>query len=128
MERAELVRLYPRLFHMAEPDAWPQILRHGLRSTSALLDLFEVSEPDRTRLLSEHRRQGVSARAPTCTAESPCATRSRSTQPSSPHVWTATRRCRVPPDAQRASVLLASGGALERLLAARAPTETGSTS
>ena len=39
----ELAGKYPLLFHMAELGSWPSIERHGLRSTSMLLDLFEVS-------------------------------------------------------------------------------------
>ena len=35
---------------MAEPDALPSILRHGLLSTSALLDLFEVETERRISL------------------------------------------------------------------------------
>jgi uncharacterized protein DUF7002 len=42
MDVAELVETCPRLFHMAEPGSWAGIQRHGLLSTSALLDLFEV--------------------------------------------------------------------------------------
>jgi hypothetical protein len=60
VELDELVRLYPRLYHMAAPDAWPQIVRHGLLSTEALLDRFEVAEPQRTELLT--RRRGVSVK------------------------------------------------------------------
>lgn len=36
----ELAAAYPRLYHMAEADAWPSISVHGLRSTTALLDLY----------------------------------------------------------------------------------------
>ena len=34
---------------MAEAAAWPSIQRHGLLSTSALLDLYEVTEAERSR-------------------------------------------------------------------------------
>lgn len=50
-----LVRDYPRLYHMAEDGSWPSIRQHGLLSTRALLDLFAVKEPRRTRLLRERR-------------------------------------------------------------------------
>ena len=50
---------YPRLFHVAEAGAWPSIRRHGLRSTSALLDLFEVDGPKRERLEAAHRPESV---------------------------------------------------------------------
>lgn len=52
---AELVATYPRIFHMAEASAWDGIQRHGLLSTSALVDLFETPEPRRSRLLMERR-------------------------------------------------------------------------
>lgn len=39
---AEFSTRFPRLFHMAEAAAWPLIQRHGLLSTQALLDLFEI--------------------------------------------------------------------------------------
>jgi hypothetical protein len=32
---------------MAEAGSWPSIKRHGLLSTTALLDLFEIPAPDR---------------------------------------------------------------------------------
>jgi hypothetical protein len=59
VEVDELVRLYPRLYHMAAPDAWPQIVRHGLLSTEALLARFEVTEPLRTELLTRRRPASV---------------------------------------------------------------------
>jgi hypothetical protein len=64
VERDELVRLYPRLYHMAAPDAWPQIVRHGLLSTDALLNLFEVAEPQRTELLTRRRAASVTISHP----------------------------------------------------------------
>lgn len=51
----ELVRHYPKLFHMAEAGSWPSIRRHGLLSTSALLDLFGVRGSERNRLESRRR-------------------------------------------------------------------------
>jgi hypothetical protein len=50
---------YPRLYHMAEAGSWPSIEQHGLRSTSALLDLFEVTGPGRERLESQQRHESV---------------------------------------------------------------------
>lgn len=64
MDRAELVRLYPRLFHMAEANAWDGIVRHGLLSTAALLDLYEVKDPTRSELLTRRRAEGVTLRHP----------------------------------------------------------------
>ena len=56
----ELVSKYPRLFHMAESGTWERIQEHGLLSTTALLDLFEVEEPKRSRIESKWRRQSES--------------------------------------------------------------------
>ena len=56
----QLISKYPLLFHMAEPGAWENIREHGLLSTTALLDLYEVKEPKRSRLKSEWRRQSES--------------------------------------------------------------------
>ena len=44
---------------MAECGSWSSIKRHGLRSTSALLDLFEIEGPERRRIESEWRRNSV---------------------------------------------------------------------
>jgi len=54
----ELAQLYPRLYHMAEADSWESIVRCGLLSTSALLDLFEVNGEERRNI--ELRRRGES--------------------------------------------------------------------
>jgi hypothetical protein len=64
VEVDELVRLYPRLYHMAAPDAWPQIARHGLLSTEALLDRFEVAAPQRTEVLTRRRAVSVTISHP----------------------------------------------------------------
>jgi len=61
----ELIGTYPRLFHMAEAGAWAGIQRHGLLSTSALLDLFEVSGERRTTLESSRRPASVTLTHPT---------------------------------------------------------------
>jgi len=55
----ELIKYYPCLYHMAEDGSWPSITRHGLLSTERLVDLFEVPEPQRTMLLSQHRPECV---------------------------------------------------------------------
>jgi hypothetical protein len=39
----ELAKLYPRLYHMAEPDSWESICKYGLLSTSSLLTLFGIN-------------------------------------------------------------------------------------
>ena len=46
----QLTEHYPFVYHMAERDALPQLLRHGLLSTSAILDLFGVQGEDRYAL------------------------------------------------------------------------------
>jgi len=65
MDADELARLYPIVYHMAEPDAWEAIQRHGLLSTTALLDLFEVPLPERDELETSRRAQGVLLTHPT---------------------------------------------------------------
>src|SRR5487761_778376 len=50
-----LVQYYPRLYHMAHEGAWPSIERHGLLSTTALLDLFEIDGARREQLESSRR-------------------------------------------------------------------------
>lgn len=64
MSAAELCERYPVLYHMASFGSWPMVARHGLLSTSALLDLFEVPEPRRTELLTTQRRQSVTITHP----------------------------------------------------------------
>src|SRR5689334_13986459 len=55
---------YPRLYHMAEAGVWPSIERHGLLSTTALLDLFEVNGNQRRAIQSEHRPESVTITHP----------------------------------------------------------------
>jgi hypothetical protein len=55
----EFVETYPRVFHMAEAGTWPQIQRHGLLSTTALLDLFEVEGSERLAIESTRRPEMV---------------------------------------------------------------------
>lgn len=59
-----LVDLHPRLYHMASDGSWPSIQRHGLLSTSALLDLFEIVGEERDALESRHRPETVPIRHP----------------------------------------------------------------
>lgn len=51
----QFIALYPRLYHMAQAGSWPSIKRHGLLSTSALLDRFEVNGDERQAIESKHR-------------------------------------------------------------------------
>ncbi|MCC6953594.1 MAG: hypothetical protein IT290_05710 [Deltaproteobacteria bacterium] len=60
-----LVQLYPRLFHMAHEGAWPSIKRHGLLSTTALLDLFGVNGARREHLESARRSKSAEITHPT---------------------------------------------------------------
>ncbi len=55
----ELARRFPTLWHVAHPGAWPSIQQRGLISTEQLVDLFEVADPDRNRILTERRRRPV---------------------------------------------------------------------
>ena len=55
----EFCAAYPRLYHMAEAAAWPSIQQHGLLSTSALLDLYEIAEPERSRIERQRRPDAV---------------------------------------------------------------------
>lgn len=54
-----LAQWYPRLYHMAEANSWDSIRRHGLLSTTALLDLFEITGPERQLVESTHRPRSV---------------------------------------------------------------------
>ena len=55
---------YPRLYHMADAAAWPSIRRHGLLSTSALLDLYGVSGEARERIECQRRAAAVAIEHP----------------------------------------------------------------
>jgi hypothetical protein len=49
---------------VAAVGSWPGIERHGLRSTTALLDLFEVAGSDRERIESQHRPESETIHHP----------------------------------------------------------------
>lgn len=57
-----LSALYPRLDHVSEVGSWEGIRRHGLLSTSALLDRFDVSPAQRAQIESSHRPHSVTLR------------------------------------------------------------------
>jgi hypothetical protein len=59
MKPDDLMRYYPQLYHMAEDGAWDSIRKWGLLSTARLVELFEVPEPERTQLLTQHRPNSV---------------------------------------------------------------------
>lgn len=64
MNEADLIVIYPRLFHVTDGGAWPSIQSHGLLSTSALLDLYGVMEPARSAFESERRARGMILQRP----------------------------------------------------------------
>jgi len=64
MTAQELVRRYPSLYHMAELGSWPSIQRHGLLSTTALLDLFEIKGEQRFRVESRWRARSETINHP----------------------------------------------------------------
>lgn len=59
MTEEELLENYPRLYHMAEDASWESVARHGLLSTTALLDLYELGGEERRKLESERRPESV---------------------------------------------------------------------
>lgn len=59
MESADLVRRYPRLYHMAADESWESIAERGLLSCTALLDLFEVADARRSEIEAERRPESV---------------------------------------------------------------------
>lgn len=59
ISQEQFLALYPRLYHMAQAGSWPSIMRRGLLSTSALLDLFEVNGIAREAIESQHRPSSV---------------------------------------------------------------------
>jgi hypothetical protein len=58
-ELAELIRDCPTLYHMAERGSWPSIRLHGLLSTSALLDHWEVIGHKREAIEAVRRPETV---------------------------------------------------------------------
>jgi len=55
--KGEIEQTYPYLYHMAAPGSWNSICKHGLLSTSALLDLHKVSGTLRVELEECHRKE-----------------------------------------------------------------------
>lgn len=64
-ELAELLGDCPTLYHMAEAGSWPSIRRHGLLSTSALLDAWGVTGSERDAIEAARRPGGVAIDHPT---------------------------------------------------------------
>ena len=55
----DLIRDYPVLYHMAEAKSWPSIARHGLLSTTALLDRSDLERNERYAIESKIRPESV---------------------------------------------------------------------
>lgn len=58
----ELVSTYPLLYHMSAQGSWPSIMKHGLLSTTALLDLFEYKGEQREKIESCQRTEWMNLR------------------------------------------------------------------
>ena len=52
---SDLIASYPALYHMAEDGSWPNIKKHGLLSTSALLTLYGYSSSERNEIECDYR-------------------------------------------------------------------------
>ena len=59
MTPERFAEVYPRLYHMADAAAWPSIRRHGLLSTSALLDLYGIVGEERDRIECTRRPEAI---------------------------------------------------------------------
>jgi hypothetical protein len=64
MDPAALAARHPRLYHMAHYGSWPSIQEHGLLSTSALLDLFEIHGAEREQIEAHWRGASIRIRHP----------------------------------------------------------------
>jgi hypothetical protein len=62
MTEDDLVKHYPRLWHMAEDGSFDSIRNNGLLSTTALLDLYGISGEEREALVRRHRPECVTIR------------------------------------------------------------------
>lgn len=60
MKLETFVLHYPRLYHMAEEGTWPSIKKHGLLSTLATLDRYNITGLQRQALEETHRPSKVS--------------------------------------------------------------------
>jgi hypothetical protein len=56
---AYIAKRWKRLYHMAEGGSWPSIAQHGLLSTTALLDLFEITGAEREPIEATRRPDSV---------------------------------------------------------------------
>jgi hypothetical protein len=54
-----IIHNHPSLFHMAEHQSWPSIRRHGLLSTTALLDLYGYAGAEREAIEARRRPDSI---------------------------------------------------------------------
>ncbi|HEX7964207.1 MAG TPA: hypothetical protein VF651_00705 [Gammaproteobacteria bacterium] len=64
ISQEEFVAAFPKLYHMAHKDSWPSIRKHGLLSTTALLDLFGIEGGPRKDIESKHRAEYIKIESP----------------------------------------------------------------
>lgn len=65
MKSEDLVSNFPVVYHMTEVDCWPGIKKHGLLSTSALLDAFGIKGQRRLSIEATQRKERVLLNDPT---------------------------------------------------------------
>ena len=65
MTAKELADRLPRLYHVTEPGVRASILKHGLLSTEAILDLWQIEGKQRAELLQRRRAEAVPLEHPT---------------------------------------------------------------
>lgn len=63
MKLETFVAHYPRLYHMAEEGTWSSIKAHGLLSTLAVLDRYNIAGLERQALEESHRPSKVTVGA-----------------------------------------------------------------
>ncbi|WP_353116583.1 hypothetical protein [Nitratidesulfovibrio sp.] len=64
MKYKHILNIHKKLYHMANENAWENISKHGLCSTEALLNIFEIKDPLRKQLLTQHRPECVTIKHP----------------------------------------------------------------
>jgi hypothetical protein len=64
VDPAQLARLHPTLYHMAEDGTWPSIRQRGLLSTQAIVDLYQPDDDARARITSAVRQDKITLTSP----------------------------------------------------------------
>lgn len=59
-----LAKRYPRLYHVTTPGAWLNIKKHGLWSTSYILDQLEIQGTQRTLIETKRRALEITLKHP----------------------------------------------------------------